>query len=309
MVLIGQFYINAFVLLPLFLGRNKIFIYCASAILLFLFNFTVKYLGGEFLLPFITGKPSSVSELPIVHLALVYSWQLLPFFMYSTGYWLAKKIIRQQKEARVREQVRSENEKLRLENAALRAQINPHFFVNTMEYFRVGIEDTHPEIAEGIAAMTTFVGNSIVSTDESGRISLFNELRAMDSLITIFRQRYPNANIEYTNKVYDDILIIPHVLVAPVENAFKHGSFTGSNNKLAIHIEQTEEDLIFRVSNTKGGLQKDESRGIGMRYIKSQLDKFYPEQYFLKTEDKEGQYNLSLTIQNIMTHGDYLLYN
>ncbi|WP_162903373.1 histidine kinase [Taibaiella koreensis] len=224
--------------------------------------------------------------------------------LYSTGYWFARMQLRQQKE-----KADSEHEKLLLENIALRAQINPHFFINTMEYFRVEIEDSHPEVSEGITAMTTFVNSSIVATDDNGKIPLFDELRAMDSLITIFRKRFPGANIDYTNEVYEDIPIVPHVLVAPVENAFKHGIYTDAGSKLMIHIEQTEEDLVFKVSNRKGHRLKDKSRGIGMRYIKSQLDKAYPGQYSLEIEDKEEQYSLSLTIQNIMKNADHLLHH
>jgi len=309
LILIGQFYIHAFVLLPFFLGRKKTLTYIISVVLLFAFNFTIKYVGGEFLLPAITGSPSSASGLPIVRLTLVYSWQLIPFFIYSAGYWLAKKIIRQQVNAREEDRIKSENEKLILENAALRAQINPHFFVNTMEHFRYQIKSSHPEVSEGIEAMTNFVGSSIVATDSNGKIPLFDEVRAMESLITIFQMRYPKANIEYTIEVEDDVPVIPHMLVAPVENAFKHGSYTDPGSKLVIHLEQTEKDLIFKVSNKKGRPFKDKSRGIGMRYIKSQLDKSYPDQHSLEIQDHGEHYNLSLIIQNIMKDADHLLYH
>jgi len=305
------FYLNCGVLLPRYFERRRYILFALLLVMSIAYNFAIRYTFAFYIDPLLFGRPSSIEGLSLIKLGLLFTWQWATFMLYSTGYWFAAKQIRLQKEARAREQVKAAYEKLQLENAALRAQINPHFFVNTMNSFKVAVEPVLPQTAEGIEAMMIFMKSSIAPTEQDGTIALSEEVAAIESLITIYKARFPNANIRYEKDIRSGVRIVPHVLAAFVENAFKHGSFTHKEKKLSIEIMLEGNDLFFRVHNWKSRRIKDDSRGIGLKYIKRQLETAFHGRYQLTVNETEQDYTVALTINDIArTHEKYkLLYS
>lgn len=295
---IGVFYFHLFILRRT-LAHRRVFSYMVCLACIFTLHALLKYLTFTSIYPLFVKTPTSLYGHDPVDVLITFSWQAFIYVLFSTGYWMAERLIAIERLARATEREAADIERLELTNAALRAQINPHFFINTMMYFHGETVESLPQVATGMEAMMTFVKSSIAETDASGLIPISEEIAVIESLITIFSRRFPKSKIDYHNGLKSDFKIVPHVLSAFVENAFKHGSYTKEGNDLVIKLDEGHGDLKFAVYNKKNDRPKDSSRGIGIRYIKSQLERLYPGRYSLDIVDTKDDYLITLTISNI----------
>ncbi|WP_118950329.1 sensor histidine kinase [Taibaiella helva] len=302
------FYLHAYYLLPVLAEKRKYLLYVIGMLIVLAYNFGIRYLFAFCIDPVVLHRSSSIAGYSLVKLVLVFSWYWFTFALFSLGYWLARRLVRVEKEARRKEFSEAERARLQLENAALKAQINPHFFVNTMNAFRVEVEPVLPETARGIEAMILFMRSSIMQPDGDGTIALAEEVAAIESLITIYQRRFPNANIRYSKEIGQQLRIVPHIFAAFVENAFKHGSFTRKEKPLSIRLETIDNDLLFYVHNWKSRRIKDDSRGIGLKYIRRQLENAFADRYELAIENADTDYTVTLKIKNIGCNENKLLY-
>lgn len=292
------FYIHALYVLPRFAEKRRFGLYIAGVLLLLLYNFLLRYLFAFKIDPILFHRESSIQGYSVAKLALLFSWYWFTFMLFSTGYWLAGKLVRAERVAREKETLEAEKEKLQLENAALRAQINPHFLFNTLDSFRIESEDTFPEMARSINALIDILRSTLSKPEPDGLIPLEKEIRVVESLVNIYRRRFPGMFLHYDNNMPEDcsFRIPPHALLAFVENAFKHGTFNDRSKQLRIVLEVSAAGLQFHVYNKKNRRIKDESHGIGMKYITRQLENNYHNRYLLNIIDGKDDYTVNLKI-------------
>lgn len=295
------FYLHALFLLPRFAERKSFIPYIAGVVLLFFYNFAIRYLFAFKIDPILFQRESSIQGLSVVKLLLLFSWYWFTFMLFSTGYWLANKLIRAERSARQKAGLEADREKLQLENAALRAQINPHFLFNTLDSFRIESEDTFPDMARSINALIDILRSTLSKPEADGLIPIEKEVRVVESLVNIYRRRFPSMFLQYSKNITTGcrFRIPPHALLAFVENAFKHGAYNDSNKKLRIELQVSEKGLQFHVYNKKNRRIKDESHGIGMQYITRQLDNNYHDRYTLNIIDGSDDYTVNLKISQL----------
>ncbi len=289
----GIFYCNSLWILPKFLEQNRKRKFILCEIALFIISMGMRY--GYLLLldPILFGEPVLPFKFDY-RLFTGFTWQWYSFILYSTGYWFALKSIRAVK--RLREQ-----DKIKLENAALRAQINPHFLFNTLNSFRIESAETLPKMSKDIGALIEVIRASISTTDDDGMIPLVKELNAIDSLVSIFKRRFPDMTLNYTSIIEDEegYRILPHSLLTFVENALKHGDFDSSGKALTINITLVDGNLEFYVYNRKNFQLKDRSVGIGITYLRRHLQQGYGDRHKLIIEDRADDFEVRLNIKRI----------
>ena len=93
-----------------------------------------------------------------------------------------------------------------------------------------------------------------------------------------------------------DQKIVPLILIAFVENAFKHGLASDPSNPIKIVIEILDGRLDFRVFNKKGIQNKDVTSGIGLNNVKRRLDLLYSGKYNLNITDTGSSYYTELSL-------------
>lgn len=239
----------------------------------------------------------------------------------STAYWFSKLSIKKERKInfqkeeinrKAREQLQLRQEKLELEVAYLRAQINPHFLFNTLGYFYNKTANTHPDVAEGIAALTNIMRSSLKKRGPDGMVSLDEEIEHIESLISIYYMRFNNnIHVEYSRpENLAGQRILPHILITLVENAFKHGELHNATYPLRIKLALDDSGLYFYINNKKRIGPKEISNGFGMEYVQRQLENTYPNKYAFEIKDTDLFYSLSLHIATTETAlHDQLLYN
>lgn len=283
--------------------------FCLSLVNIFVFC-VLRYVLRFFIIP-VLGIPEPASLDLMVHLTNSILW-IVNYLLLSAGYFyftqsiekqkhigLIQKISQEQKleVAMLRQkQLESEREKLEMENAYLRAQINPHFLFNTLGYFYNKTIDPLPSVAEGIAGLTTIMRSAIRPPDPDGLIPIEEEIEHIERLIGIYRLRYETGLYIFFlhHSQFNGIRIVPHVLITLVENALKHGDMFDEEFPIVINLNISE-DIHFTTQNRKRIGPKELSHGIGIAYVKKLLESRY-EGAALNIKENDFSYLASLTI-------------
>jgi len=142
------------------------------------------------------------------------------------------------------------DQKTKAELATLKAQINPHFFFNTLNtihsltYFEV--EKSRSAIQK-LAKMMRFVLNE----EQEDYIALTEEINFIQNYIELMRFRLPetiNLNVEIDCSE-NDLKIAPMILLTFIENAFQHGITTTKESEIELKIKVNQAILTLETRN------------------------------------------------------------
>ncbi|GAA0555617.1 hypothetical protein GCM10009415_42010 [Chitinophaga japonensis] len=230
-------------------------------------------------------------------------WAFIRYSFFAFGYYFAQRLITKEKELRVieRKKLQAEQGKLEAEYAFLRAQINPHFLHNTLNFFYAKSLGCSKELSEGILTLCEIMRYSLNSgEDESGTVLLTQEVEHLQNVVKINQLRFSNrlqVDFEVTGH-FETLRIIPLVLITLVENAFKHGELTNQQYPLTIKlaVDEHNRQIHFTTYNRKKKGPKELSHGIGMDNIRKRLHAVYRDNYQLHIKDEEDAYTAALFI-------------
>lgn len=184
----------------------------------------------------------------------------------------------------------------------LKAQINPHFFFNTLNnIYALTLLDveTAREALHRLSRMMRYV---LYDTQTSTTL-LSKELAFVSDYIQLMQLRLTDkvtVTLTPPNPL-NDRPIAPMILLPFVENAFKHGVSALHPSQIHIAIQQQQNQLLLDVRNT---LFQDKTpsleagNGIGLTNTRRRLDLLYPGQYALQINEHtaSGEYQVQLTL-------------
>ena len=106
----------------------------------------------------------------------------------------------------------------------LKYQINPHFFMNTLNNIHA-LVDINPEQAKTTIVLLSRMMRYVLYDGERCLIPLRREAESIHHYIRLMRIRYPkNVDIRYNPAPeFPEALVPPLLFITFVENAFKHG--------------------------------------------------------------------------------------
>lgn len=226
------------------------------------------------------------------------------FIVFSTGYYFLDHYLKERKKAEDLEKTRLENiiQIAKSENAYLRAQINPHFLFNTLDFIYHNARERAPIAAESISVLSDMMRYAVDSAHQGDIISLGLEISQVENLINLHQLRENHSlNIRLW---YDDdaseIKIIPLVLLTIVENMFKHGELNNRNSPGNIYIKLINSDLIIQTKNKSSYVQPYKNLSSGLENIKKRLKHAYSDNAVLSYHtDETGCFCLTLKIISI----------
>lgn len=208
----------------------------------------------------------------------------------------------QQVNQKVLEQQKSqlEKEKMQANYLFLKAQINPHFLHNTLNFLYAKSLPYSSELSEGILTLSAIMRYSLnKEEDEEGKVLLTSEIEHVHNIIKIQQLRFGNAlqvrfNIQGCT---DNLRILPFILITLVENAFKHGELKNADFPVRLELQIDEQHkLHFHCSNRKNTGPKELSTGIGLDNTRKRLELAYGERYSLYIKDQKEIYTVDLNI-------------
>jgi len=204
---------------------------------------------------------------------------------------------------RIRQQQKSNEqrlvkEKLESELHFLRAQINPHFFFNTLNNI-YGLARKNSEHTAEVVMRLSKLMRFILYECNSECIPISKEIKVIENYIELEKIRYDHRlTLNFTKSIDDmDQAIAPLLFLPFVENSFKHGaSSMRFETQIDIDISLTKKLLEFTIENKKDGNIVRNPNGLGMQNVKRQLELIYPNAYRLDIDDKANSFKVNLKI-------------
>lgn len=191
-------------------------------------------------------------------------------------------------------------EKLQSELKFLRAQTNPHFLFNTLNNLYVLARKKSDHTADAIMMLSKIM-RFVLYDCRSPFIPVEDETKVIQDYIELEKLRYnTRLKVEYQESISPPGGSIAPLLLLPfVENSFKHGAgSTTGDVKIWINLQLQNHLLEFEVKNTvEDGEQRPNPEGIGLKNVKRQLDLIYPDRYELSTGRQNGIYIAHLKVQ------------
>ncbi|MDB5286068.1 MAG: hypothetical protein JWR05_1017 [Mucilaginibacter sp.] len=174
---------------------------------------------------------------------------------------------------------------LRTELSFLRSQINPHFLFNVLNNLTLLARKKSELIEPAIVNLSQLMRYMLYESDEN-KVPLNKEVAYLKSYIELQRLRFGKEVTINTDMDgdYSSFYIGPMLLIALVENAFKHGTDTFNCTTIGITLKVSDQHkLYFSVMNdiAQSANQSDESAGIGIKNLKRRLDILYPGKHTL----------------------------
>jgi two-component system LytT family sensor kinase len=285
-------YINLLILLPLFFRKRLYLLFSLlelSNIALFI---CLNYLVS---MAFEGKHPNFLNEM-VAEFILV-----LVFLVVTTLIKFTRdSIALQDATLRIRE---IERENVESELRALKAQINPHFFFNTLNsIYALSLERSEktPELILKLSELMRY----ILYETRDDFISMERQLNFLRNYIYLEQLRTDEkVRIEMDIKgTHADLMVAPLLFVPFIENAFKHvGKDKDDPSFIQILFDLTRQDhVFFSVKNKKYNTSEPVDRtkeGIGLANVRKRLDLLYPAKHLLKITDTGTVFEVELTLQ------------
>lgn len=194
-------------------------------------------------------------------------------------------------------------EHLRAEMDALKYQINPHFFMNTLNNIHALI-DIDAEAAKTAVIDLSKMMRYVLYDSEREAISLMQDIDFLKNYIDLMRIRYAEQveiTLDYPHELPDRVAIPPLLLIVFVENAFKYGVSYNQRSYIHISIFFADNQLTTIVSNSRPERNEQPiSTGIGMENVRKRLELAYgAENYTLNVHEEAQSYTIKLVIPTL----------
>lgn len=186
------------------------------------------------------------------------------------------------------------------ELALIKSQINPHFLFNTINNIDVLI-GKDPEKASLFLNKLSGIIRFMLYETRTELVPLSKELDYLDAYLDL--QRIRSANLDFVRYTLqgqpDNLMIAPMLLIAYIENAFKHAANKREGPVVQIDINITADQIFFRCENSylRNGIQDGTYGGLGNELLQRRLELLYPRRHQLLVADNAGIYSVQLTLE------------
>lgn len=283
---VGVFYLNAYVLTPRFIYKNK---YAAYISILLVVYCTIMLFHGLFFTFLIKSKPFIFQRSA--------SFNLTAFLLTVAASIIYKMTQDKSTSDKIVQQKQEEN--LKSELSFLRSQISPHFVFNVLNNIVALIRLKSDQLEPTVMKLSSLMQYMLYETDEE-KVMLKTEAEYLQSYIDLQQQRFGSKVALNTLIEIDENMctIEPMLMIPFVENAFKHGVGMIDKPQIDISLHTKGKVLYFEVRNkyNENRETKDKTSGIGLTNVKRRLNLLYGNQHELLISKKEGWFSVSLKI-------------
>jgi len=205
-----------------------------------------------------------------------------------------------QKDQQARQEL--EQDKVTSELSFLKAQINPHFFFNTLNNI-YALTQVDADVAGKAIHQLSRMMRYLLYDTQQGQTMLSQEVAFVKDYISLMQLRLTDV-VKITFDVpsgLKDMPIAPMIFVPFVENAFKHGVSATQQSHIEISVKQDDKLIYLDVKNSiinDNSVSLDTNSGIGLVNTRRRLDLLYPGKYKLEVSElnADNEYTIHLTL-------------
>ena len=173
----------------------------------------------------------------------------------------------------------------------LSAQLNPHFFFNSLNSIKFLVLENPNSARRAIDLLSELLRNSL-NSNIGKLINLDNEINLVKDYLELEKIRFEErlqTQIE-TNLDLSKYLILPLSVQSLVENAIKHGIQNRKNGGF-INVKIEEENNFIKISVQNSGTlsKKSKDSGIGLNNLKERLLLQYNGNAFFDIKEMEDE--------------------
>src|SRR6201996_1888013 len=278
---ISLFYLNYLLFIPRFLNRKRYSLYALVIVLTLVFYGIGKY-GVAVLFPADVLQRMKGDTIGFVSYFLSTLFTSIIFLFlsvvlkFSVDWFLNERLQRD-----------LENQRLSAELAFLKSQINPHFLFNSLNSI-CSLAYQQSENTPGAILKLSEIMRYMLYECNDNKVSLAKELQYLQNYIDLQKIRFGSkAYIDFrVQGSTDHQQIVPLLLIAFIENAFKHGVANNPLTPIRLLIDVDQAHLHFYMQNKKHMNNRDASGGIGLENVQRRLNLLYPGKFNLDVRDE-----------------------
>ena len=182
----------------------------------------------------------------------------------------------------------------------LKYQVNPHFFMNTLNNIHA-LVDIDPERAKASIVELSKLMRYVLYEGNNKLTLLSREVQFLRNYVQLMSMRYNTGNVSISLDAPDvlpDSMLPPLLLVIFVENAFKHGISYRTKSFVEISLQPHGDRLLFSCRNRRPEIKHDENMkgGVGLSNVRRRLDLLFPDDYTLDIKETDDTYTVKLEI-------------
>lgn len=328
-----MFAIHNFLLLPLLLRKRKTGTYLCLSFLILLTGMFITYLNrpmhknqyktrmeaewkadslayervaavrlgdGRYCSPQNPMRRKPLDYQPIDPLPMLGPGELVAFFggLLLMGMNLGVKLYFMSQRDRERQKI-IDQRNLEQQMEYLKYQVNPHFFMNTLNNIHA-LVDIDPERAKTTIVELSKMMRHILYEGSKKLIPLTREVEFLNLYVQLMRLRYTrkvHINVDVPPQL-PELKLPPLMLIIFVENAFKHGISYREESFIDIKVRVENKRLLFSCCNSKPTQvqRTNEKGGMGLQNVRQRLELLYDDDYTLDISDGEKTYEVKLDI-------------
>jgi len=291
--------LNNFILLPKYLTRGRYLYYFVFVIVaIVLFSLLGEAVLEPFLFPHFKYSQFSMEGLRFAIIRNFFTVALFSSYKLLWNY--------QQKQNEISQ---LEKEKVESELKFLKSQINPHVLFNNLNNIYSYALEQSEKVPDMILKLSDIMRYMLYEAGET-YVPLDKEIDYLRDFIELQKLRMEDRgdirfNVEGN---VDNQYIAPLLLIAFVENSFKHSMASSSQHiciKFEIIVDQST--LYFRAENPLDGhssrtreSKKMKTEGIGLHNVQKRLEFLYPDRHKLNIRKEDSRFivDLELKLEN-----------
>lgn len=191
--------------------------------------------------------------------------------------------------------------KLQSDLKYLKAQVQPHFFFNTLNNIYSLALQQSAETAPLVARLSDMMRYVIYET-KTPKVLLQKEIDFLRNYVDVESVRY-NENIRIcfdAQGIHAKAMIEPLLLLPMIENTFKHGvQHETAEGFVEIVISLAGDELTLQARNSKPSVKTKQQgeKGVGLDNVIKRLELLYPDKFNLAIQNEAAYYEILLTMQ------------
>lgn len=191
---------------------------------------------------------------------------------------------------------------LRHELEHLKAQVNPHFFMNMLNNIH-GMVEMDPAKAQVMIMELSKLMRYVLYEGAKQRTSLYKETDFISCYVELMRKRYSSRKVRISLELpkgnREQVILPPLLFISIIENAFKHGISYQNPSFVEIRLYIEKETLCLDCVNSihRRPPKKDHEGGMGLANLRQRLQLLYGDAFKLDITEKDGKsYHVNLRI-------------
>lgn len=199
-----------------------------------------------------------------------------------------------------------ERQNLRQQLEYLKYQINPHFFMNTLNNIHA-LVDIDPEQAKYTIEVLSKLMRYVLYEGNKPMAPLRKELAFMKNYVELMSIRY-TERVRIVCNIPEEVPegdIPPLLFVTFVENAFKHGISYERKSFIDVSVTTNDEKVTMTCRNSIQPRNESKHGGVGLENAFKRLKLIYGKHYSLNISTAEDVYDVKLCLPLTIKDFDY----